>query len=72
MLRNPNGDWLSGGNSGTTVMSRYAVSGYTGRHAYPQADDFVQPRALYRKVMTDVDRDHLIGNIVDHLRGARK
>jgi catalase len=40
-----------------------------GRYAYEQHaddDDFVQPRALYRDVMTDVDRDHLIANIVAH------
>jgi len=28
-------------------------------------------RSLYKKVMTDADRDHLVGNIVDHLGGAR-
>jgi len=32
----------------------------------------VQAGDLYRKVMTDEDRDHLIGNIVDHLGGAQK
>ena len=49
------------------------VSGIVGRHAYSHSNsDFVQPRALYEKVMTDVDRDHLIGNIVDHLGGAKK
>lgn len=49
------------------------VSGSTGRFAYdyPQ-DDFVQAGELYRKVMTDMDRDHLIGNIVSHLRNAQK
>jgi len=35
-------------------------------------DDFQQAGDLYRKVMTDEDRDHLIGNIVDHLKGAQK
>lgn len=34
--------------------------------------DFVQPRALYEKVMIDVDCDHLIENIVDYLGGAKK
>jgi catalase len=29
-------------------------------------DDFVQPRALYRDVMSEVDRDHLVANIVGH------
>jgi len=50
-----------------------AMSGLSARHPYSHPnDDFVQPRALYEKVMTDVDRDHLIGNIVDHLSGAKK
>ena len=29
-------------------------------------DDFGQPRALWEKVMTDTDRDHLVANIVAH------
>jgi catalase len=29
-------------------------------------DDFVQPRALYRDVMSDTDRGHLVTNIVSH------
>ena len=49
------------------------VSGKGARYAYTHPNnDFEQPRALYQKVMTDVDRDHLIGNIVDHLSGAKK
>lgn len=49
------------------------VAGMATRHkpAYPQ-DDFVQAGNLYRDVMTDTDRDHLIGNIVSHLCGAKK
>jgi len=35
-------------------------------------DDFVQAGNLYRKVMTDEARKHLIGNIVDHLGNAKK
>jgi len=34
-------------------------------------DDFVQVGDLYRKVMTDTDRTHLIGNIVGHLKNAQ-
>jgi catalase len=34
--------------------------------------DFVQAGDLYRKVMTDEDRTHLVANIVGHLRGAQK
>jgi len=51
----------------------FEVSGMAGRHEYTHPnDDFVQAGDLYRKVMTDVDRDHLIDNIVSHLGGAQK
>ena len=51
----------------------YDVSGKVGRQPYNHPnDDFVQPGNLYRKVMTDQDRDHLIGNIVSHLCNAKK
>ena len=49
------------------------VSGMAARHSYTLSDDdFVQAGNLYRNVMTDQDRDHLIGNIVTHLRNAQK
>jgi catalase len=49
------------------------VSGIAARHAYILGDvDFVQAGELYRKVMTDTDRAHLVSNIVGHLGGARK
>jgi catalase len=35
--------------------------------AHKDDDDFVQPRALYQKVMTPTDREHLANNIVTHL-----
>jgi len=35
-------------------------------------DDFVQPGALFRTVMTPTDRDHLVDNIVSHLKNAKK
>jgi catalase len=51
----------------------FEVSGMAGRHPYSfPNDDFVQAGDLYRKVMTDMDRDHLVGNIVEHLGGAAK
>ena len=51
----------------------FEVSGLAARTPYPHPnDDFQQAGVLYRKVMTDEDRDHLIGNIVDHLKGAQK
>jgi catalase len=51
----------------------YGVSGKAGRHQVNVIDDdFVQAGDLYRKVMTDTDRDHLVGNIVAHLGNAQK
>jgi len=56
-----------------TAESPYEVSGKAARQPYTHPnDDFVQPGNLYRKVMTDQDRDHLIGNIVSHLCNAKK
>jgi catalase len=50
----------------------FEVSGNAAHFAfsYPN-DDFVQAGNLYRKAMTEMDRDHLIGNIVDHLGKAQ-
>ncbi|MEW5747582.1 MAG: catalase [Candidatus Thermoplasmatota archaeon] len=49
------------------------LSGKAARQPYSHPnDDFVQPGALYRKVMTETDREHLVGNIVAHLGGAQK
>ena len=49
------------------------VSGQAARHAVDLGDvDFVQAGALYRQVMTDADREHLVANIVGHLKGAQK
>ncbi|MBN1271321.1 MAG: catalase [Candidatus Aminicenantes bacterium] len=51
----------------------FKVSEVAARTPYPHPnDDFQQAGDLYRKVMTDEDRNHLIGNIKDHLKGARK
>ena len=51
----------------------FEVSGMAARQPYTHLnDDFVQAGDLYRKVMTDQDRDRLIGNIVAHLGNAQK
>lgn len=51
----------------------FEVSGKVACQKYTHPnDDFVQAGNLYRKVMTDMDRDHLIGNIVTHLCNAKK
>jgi catalase len=57
----------------STAEPAIDVVGKAARHkpAYPQ-DDFVQPGELYRKVMDDTAREHLVGNIVAHLGGAQK
>jgi len=47
----------------------YEVAGEIIRSAYTlhaDDDDFGQPRALWQKVMTDTDREHLVNNIVAH------
>jgi catalase len=51
----------------------FEVTGSAARHPFMHPnDDFVQAGNLYRDVMTDTDRDHLIGNITSHLSGAQK
>jgi len=35
--------------------------------AHKDDNDFIQPGTLYRQVMSQTDRDHLVGNIVWHL-----
>ena len=51
----------------------FDVSGQAARQPYVlEDDDFFQAGELYRRVMTDEDRDHLIGNITSHLCNAQK
>src|SRR3954453_9374789 len=53
----------------TELPTWWVEAGEIGRYAYEKHrddDDFVQPRALYRDVMSDTDRDHLVTNIVAH------
>jgi catalase len=48
------------------------VSGVAARQPYTHPnDDFVQAGNLYRDVLTDEERDHLVSNIVGHLSGAQ-
>jgi len=47
------------------------VKGLAERHSYTLGDvDFEQAGALYSKVMTDTDRENLVGNIIGHLGNA--
>ena len=49
------------------------ISGCADRYEYNYPnDDFIQAKALFKDVMTDRDRDHLIHNIVTHLGNAKK
>jgi len=49
------------------------LEGQAARHPQEVTDeDFFQPGELYRRVMTDMDREHLVGNIVAHLGNAQK
>ncbi len=49
------------------------IEGSARRTPYShENDDFTQAGALYRKVMTDEAREHLVGNIVGHLSGAKE
>jgi len=51
----------------------FGVSGKAARQPYTHPnDDFVQAGDLYRIVLNDEGRDHLIGNIVSHLCNAKK
>ncbi|MDG6229752.1 MAG: catalase [Candidatus Thermoplasmatota archaeon] len=57
----------------TAKQPPFKILGKVDRYPFTHPnDDFIQPRALYRDVMKDMDRDHLIGNIVDHLSNAQK
>ncbi|MFC1995028.1 catalase [Chloroflexota bacterium] len=51
----------------------FDVFGQAARHSYTHTnDDFFQAGELYRRVMTDDEREHLIGNITSHLYNAQK
>jgi catalase len=44
------------------------VSGITGRYPFTHPnDDFEQPRLLYKKVMSETEREHLAENIAKSL-----
>jgi len=57
----------------TVAQAPYQVNGLVQRYAvrHPN-DDFAQPGALYRKVLKPVDREHLVSNIVGHLKNAAR
>ena len=60
----PQADPVRGGDLGWSVEA-----GELGRYAYDkhaEDDDFGQPGTLYRDVMDETDREHLVANIVGH------
>ena len=58
---------------GVSDEPHFDLNGQAGRYEYNfDNDDFVQAGNLFRDVMTDMDREHLIGNIVDHMGAAQK
>jgi catalase len=57
----------------TKRWAAQSVSGETGRFKYQHPnDDFEQPRALFRKVMSETDRTHLINNLVGAMTPVKK
>jgi catalase len=55
------------------IVPALDITGMAARHAYVLGDiDFVQAGVLYRKVMAEMDRRHLVANIVSHLKNAQK
>ena len=51
----------------------FELAGPAARHPFKHPnDDFAQAGNLYRKVMTETDREHLVGNIVGHRGKAQQ
>lgn len=59
---------MGGPEPKSTIEPPVVYHGETGRHEQPVTDiDYEQPAALYNKVMSDEDREHLITNISNHM-----
>jgi catalase len=56
--------WLGADFGVTGEIVRSAISNHR------DDDDFVQPRALYEAVLTELDRENLVTNIVNHVRAG--
>ncbi|MDD2388168.1 MAG: catalase [Desulfobacterales bacterium] len=51
----------------------FEASGMAGHYPFTHPNsDFLQPGNLFRHALSNMDREHLVGNIVAHLGGARK
>lgn len=54
-------------------QAHFKVHGEAGKFAYTHPnDDYEQPRLLFKKVFTEIDRQHLIENIAGSLGQCRK
>jgi catalase len=60
----PQADTELGADTGWAASGEIMRSAYT---LHAEDNDFVQPGNLYRNVMSQTDRDHLVNNIVDHM-----
>ncbi|MDY7001464.1 MAG: catalase [Thermodesulfobacteriota bacterium] len=61
------------GPDAKALEPHFDLEGQGGRFEYQHPnDDFVQPGALYTRIMTAQDRKNLVTNIVGHLGGAAK
>ena len=57
----------------TKKIASFSLVGEVGRYAHQHPNDnYEQPRALYRKVMSETDRTHLVENIAGSLGQTRK
>jgi catalase len=61
------GPRANGADSETAWRTAAAEVGHYAYTAHAHDNDFVQARALVRNVMTELDRRHLVSNVVDHL-----
>ena len=54
-------------------LANFNVSGAVGRHYHQHPNtNYEQPAVLFRKVMSETDRAHLIENIVGAMTGIKK
>lgn len=53
-------------------ITPFEVSGFADSVAYDSDDHYSQPRALFRDVMNDEEREHLVQNFADHMSGVTR
>jgi hypothetical protein len=60
------GSWPVGGGGGAARVGRYPQDPAAGG----KVDDYAQPAAFWRRVLTEPERGRLVANIVGHLKDA--